>query len=186
MTIIEIEKYLRERPDGWWDHLVNELPELKHLSETAQSPVHHQEGDVAIHTRMAVEACPLKCDPDLLWAALLHDIGKPLTTERGLDGKITAYKHDHVGARIAKEILIRLGASDRQIDTVVWLVKNHIFYHSWQLKNENQISRKQLSMIKDPRFPLLLKLIKIDSIASKSERKVDFYGFYHKLWVENT
>jgi [protein-PII] uridylyltransferase len=53
----------------------------------------------------------------LLWAALLHDIGKG---QPGSD-------HSGRGARIAREVLDRMGYTPPQIDTVVFLVKEHLF-----------------------------------------------------------
>jgi len=53
----------------------------------------------------------------LLWAALLHDIGKG---QAGGD-------HSGKGARIAREVLGRMGYLDAQIDTVAFLVKEHLF-----------------------------------------------------------
>jgi putative nucleotidyltransferase with HDIG domain len=184
MTIIEIEKYLKERPDGWWDLLVAEIPELKPLSKTVQSPIHHQEGDVAIHTRLAIEACPAKCDPDLLWATLLHDVGKPATTVK-LGNKITAYKHDHVGAKIADEILTRLQIDEGRKQKVVWAVKNHLFYHSWQLKKSDQLSTKQRNFMSNANFPFLLDLVRVDSIASLGAGdQSSVYPFYKDLLEE--
>jgi hypothetical protein len=37
-----------------------------------------------MHTQLALEACPPEGDPDLFWAALLHDVGKAAVTK--LDG----------------------------------------------------------------------------------------------------
>ncbi|RLB67586.1 MAG: hypothetical protein DRH08_03310, partial [Deltaproteobacteria bacterium] len=70
----EIENELRQQPSGWWQTLCDNIPELLDLADTLQPPEYHAEGDVAVHTRLAVEACPEDCDPDLLWVALLHDI----------------------------------------------------------------------------------------------------------------
>jgi [protein-PII] uridylyltransferase len=53
----------------------------------------------------------------LLWAGLLHDIGK------GQPGG----NHSGKGARIVRDILGRMGYSDAQIDTVTFLVKEHLF-----------------------------------------------------------
>ncbi len=63
-------------------------------AETKQSPRHHPEGDVWTHTLLVVdEAAKRKRESTdsrvFMWAALLHDIGKPATTKiRG--GKLTA------------------------------------------------------------------------------------------------
>ena len=69
-----IEEELRKRDPGWWDRIIQTIPELASLAGTPQPPGYHAEGDAAEHTRLAVEACPSDCDPDLLWAALLHDV----------------------------------------------------------------------------------------------------------------
>jgi [protein-PII] uridylyltransferase len=53
----------------------------------------------------------------LLWAALLHDIGK------GQPGG----NHSGKGALMARKILGRVGYTEAQIDTVAFLVKEHLF-----------------------------------------------------------
>jgi len=42
------------------------IHDLKSLEGSPQPPEFHAEGDAAKHTRLAVEACPEDCDPDLL------------------------------------------------------------------------------------------------------------------------
>ena len=92
-----IEEELRKHDPGWWDRVVHAIPELSSLGGTPQPKRYHAEGDVAQHTRLAVESCPSDCDNDLLWAVLLHDAGKPsVTKEKG--GKITAHGHHKAGA----------------------------------------------------------------------------------------
>jgi hypothetical protein len=76
-----IEDELRRRNPGWWDRIVQAIPELDTLAGTPQPERYHAEGDVAEHCKLAIQACPPDCDPDLLWAALLHDVGKPLVTK---------------------------------------------------------------------------------------------------------
>src|SRR5690606_11976175 len=76
------------------------------MADCAQDPRHHPEGDVWTHTRMVVEEL-LELDafrslPEeerfaLFWAALLHDIGKPVTMR--MDGEaIVTPNHAAVGA----------------------------------------------------------------------------------------
>lgn len=82
---------------------------LSALRGTKQSPQHHPEGDVWNHTMLVVdEAAQVRdqsSDPRaFMWAALLHDIGKPDTT-RFRKGKITSYDHDKVGEGLALALL---------------------------------------------------------------------------------
>lgn len=103
---------------------------LYNLRNTQQSPKHHPEGNVWNHTLLVVdEAAKLKSaskdSPVFLWAALLHDIGKPSTT-KNRKGKITAYNHDKVGALLARDFLNEFLDKEKFIDEVVHLVRWHM------------------------------------------------------------
>ena len=179
-----LEKQLRLREKGWWDRLCETIPELLGMSGTPQPPEYHAEGDVAIHTRLAIEACPADCDPDLLWVALLHDIGKPATTEQKADGRITAYGHARLGAEMAEIILTRLGMPAERRARINWVIRHHTFHHSWQLQKPQDLSKKQRQYLVDPRFPLLLEFLRIDSLASRDNPGgMEAYDFYKKLLV---
>lgn len=60
-----------------------------------------------------------------MWAALLHDIGKPDTT-RIRNGRITAYAHDTVGARLAGEFLSVFCDDEQLAEQVTHLVRYHM------------------------------------------------------------
>ncbi len=60
-----------------------------------------------------------------MWAALLHDIGKPLTT-RQRKGRITAYDHDTAGERLSEEFLSALTDDRVLIEKVSALVRFHM------------------------------------------------------------
>ncbi len=97
---------------------------------TEQSPVHHPEGSVWEHTLLVVdEAAGRKdCSTDprsFMWAALLHDIGKPVTTNVR-KGRITAYDHDRKGAELARRFLSALTDEADFIEKVVRLVRYHM------------------------------------------------------------
>lgn len=103
---------------------------LEKLRGTEQSPEHHPEGDVWNHTMLVVDqAAKVKDeskDPQIfMWAALLHDIGKPDTTKRRR-GRITAYDHDIVGAKLATNFLKKLGREPEFIQRVTALVRWHM------------------------------------------------------------
>ncbi len=55
------------------------LPELENCKGAEQPPQFHSEGDVFVHTLIAVKNLPAKCKLSVVWAVLLHDIGKPAT-----------------------------------------------------------------------------------------------------------
>ncbi len=103
---------------------------LRDLKDADQSPIHHPEGNVWNHTLLVVdEAAKLKDKSKdvktFLWAALLHDIGKPATTVLR-KGKITSYNHDKAGAVLAREFLARFSDDARFIDGVCALVLFHM------------------------------------------------------------
>jgi putative nucleotidyltransferase with HDIG domain len=176
-----IEDELRRREPGWWERVVEAIPELAELASTPQPFQYHAEGDVATHTKLAVEACPPDCAPDLLWASLLHDVGKPLTTKD--DGeRITAHGHHAMGAEIAERILGRLQMNPERRELIVWAIRHHTFHLSWNLTAPEQASRRHKRFAADRRFPFLLELLRVDSIASRGHpRGMEAYELYSKL-----
>ncbi len=103
---------------------------LGRLKQTPQSPKHHPEGNVWNHTMLVVDAAAQRraqsSNPQaLLWAALLHDIGKPATT-RTRRGRITSYDHDKVGAGLAREFLLAAGGPEALARQVEPLVRWHM------------------------------------------------------------
>ena len=101
-------KLLRE-----WDLLRAVAPELIPLIGTPQDPEWHPEGDVWIHTLMAVDqAVPLLEGLDeprahaVMLGTLCHDLGKPATTSR-LDGRLRSYGHEEAGLAPTSALLDR-------------------------------------------------------------------------------
>jgi putative nucleotidyltransferase with HDIG domain len=103
---------------------------LGELIETPQSPIYHPEGNVWEHTMLVVdEAAKRKKQSEnpraFMWAALLHDIGKPSTT-KSKKGRITSYDHDKVGEEIAREFLKEFQCDEEFIRQVASLVRWHM------------------------------------------------------------
>lgn len=96
--------------------------------------MHHAEGDVATHTRMAVEALAglpewraMPADERVLLFAtvLLHDVAKPWRTQHTAEGRITALGHSRHGDLAARGILWRLGVPVAWREQVAALVRHH-------------------------------------------------------------
>lgn len=120
------------------------IPELLTMKNCPQPANFHSEGDVWIHTRLALAklASPefARQFPDrqisigLILAVLFHDIGKPLTLttpeQHGAD-RIRFNEHDVTGAKMATSIFNRLRLSSPEglgvdVDKVTWLIGHHM------------------------------------------------------------
>jgi len=110
-------------------------PELHSMAGVAQQTDWHPEGDVWEHTKLSVDAMADIIRREnvseeqaevLMFSALLHDIGKPPTTEVS-DGFIHSYNHHLVGEEIAQCFLKKLNRGKRVIQTVLPLVREHLF-----------------------------------------------------------
>lgn len=88
----------------------------------AQHNPHHDK-DVWNHTVAVVEN--VSPQPVLRWAALLHDIGKPLCFSRTEDGVGHFFGHAQKSALLAEEILSRLHFNSAGRERIVRLVRHH-------------------------------------------------------------
>lgn len=100
------------------------------LKLTEQSPIHHPEGNVWNHTLLVVNEAAkrknlCKTPSAFMWAALLHDIGKPSTTKIR-KGKITSYDHDKVGAKLAYDFLSQFTKDQFFINFVCSFIEFHM------------------------------------------------------------
>jgi poly(A) polymerase len=107
----ELTKLLESRFAGQGLRLLEEsgllaqvLPEVAALRFCPQDPIYHPEGDVLTHTFMAVDELPPTASARARLATLLHDVGKPPTTQI-VGNRVTAYRHEHVGAKMVQRIL---------------------------------------------------------------------------------
>ncbi|SHG95869.1 HDIG domain-containing metalloprotein [Tepidibacter thalassicus] len=103
---------------------------LGDLIKTPQSPKYHPEGTVWNHTMLVIDNAAKKKhlseDPrSFMWAALLHDLGKPSTTKIK-KGKITSYDHDKIGAKLARDFLREFTNDEKLIHRVSILVRWHM------------------------------------------------------------
>jgi tRNA nucleotidyltransferase (CCA-adding enzyme) len=103
---------------------------LSVLAKVEQSPKHHPEGNVWRHTMLVLDYAATKKDQSgdarvFMWAALLHDLGKAETT-RNRNGKITAYDHDKIGEKLARDFLKEFSNDIVFINSVSKLVRWHM------------------------------------------------------------
>ena len=62
----------------------------------------------------------------LKWAALLHDVGKPLIQTREPNGRIRFLGHDAKGAPLAAEVATRLRFNRREVEALRLVVQHHM------------------------------------------------------------
>jgi putative nucleotidyltransferase with HDIG domain len=146
------------------------LPEIDRLHGVEQPPEFHPEGDVWVHTMMVIEQLPTGVSPTLAWGALLHDVGKPATFQRG-PGRIRFNGHVEVGVRIAEDILRRLRFSNDQTAQIVALIENHMRFGDVAKMKDSTLKR----FFRLPAFPEHLELHRMDSSASHGD--LELYHF---------
>jgi tRNA nucleotidyltransferase (CCA-adding enzyme) len=136
----EFEKHLTEdeRPSAYFNTLAdkNDFPDgypfalLTRMKDIPQSPVHHPEGNVWNHTMLVVDNAAerrllSRYPRALMWAALLHDLGK-ITNTKTRNGRITAYEHDVAGEIMTRDFLKACTGDEKLINSVSALVRWHM------------------------------------------------------------
>jgi poly(A) polymerase len=148
------------------------LPEIFVMRDVKQNPDHHPEGDVYQHTLGLLERLAPGCSTTLALAALLHDVGKPITAApRASDGQPTFYGHEEAGEPLAEAILRRLKFDNDVVDTVTSHVRQHM---TFGLVHEMRRA-KLLRFIGQPNFAELVSLHRLDCMASDGDcEQADF------------
>jgi poly(A) polymerase len=117
---------------GIADVVIPELPALR-----MEIDEHHQHKDVYVHTLTVLDNVRALEDrlrgPDLVtrMAALLHDIGKPLTRKTPRPGAVTFHHHEVVGASMTRRRLTALRYPKTFVDEVSKLVELHLRFHGF-------------------------------------------------------
>ncbi len=116
------------------------FPELEALAATEQDPEWHPEGNVWVHTLMVVDAAAsvigrgtwklIGAEPlHVMLGALVHDLGKPATTERALkDGilRTVSPRHEAEGETPARALLSRLTFGEDAERAALAIVRWHL------------------------------------------------------------
>ncbi len=106
-------------------------PELEALIDVPQSKKWHPEGDVWIHTLMAVDQMVKlkrgeeKYDLKMMLAVLCHDLGKATHTQIHPD-RISAIGHEKAGVPLTERFLYRLTDEHDFIKSMLPLIEHHL------------------------------------------------------------
>lgn len=103
------------------------LPELDNLYGIPQPAQHHPEIDCGIHNELVLQqACQLSQDPQVRFAALMHDLGKALTPEDVLPRHIG---HEERSGALIKELCQRLAVPNGFRDLALAVARYHTHCH---------------------------------------------------------
>jgi hypothetical protein len=144
-----------------WEQLYLTLPRViknmfLKLQKIQEDPKWHPEeknGGVLEHIRMVYDKALTSNDPDLIMAALFHDLGKAFTAKEKPNGYFSTHGHEQVSAGIVKtpicvDVIKSFGADP---ETVLWIVENHMRMHRF---NEMRPAKRKL-LTDHPQFDKL-------------------------------
>ena len=198
----ELEKLLLRSPRpsvglNWLKELgaVEQLfPEIQSLIGVPQDPDWHPEGDVFVHTLLAVDRArelidelPYSRQVTVMLATLAHDFGKPPTTQF-LEGRWRSRGHEGAGVEPTKRFLDRINV--HTIDgydvrgQVIALVREHLkpgeFYKKRDEVGEGAFRRLARRCEPD----LLYRVAKADSLGRNADwvPRDKWYGAEAQEW----
>jgi tRNA nucleotidyltransferase (CCA-adding enzyme) len=148
------------------------FPELTNLIGCEQNKEWHPEGDVFEHTMRVIDLAASYRDslPEdwrlpFMFGALLHDVGKPSTTDEDLTSK----KHDVAGGPIAETFMRRITDDKQLIERVVSIVVNHMRCGQLSIGNARASAWKRLH--NELRLDVAAAMSKVDSMSRYTEEK---------------
>jgi len=141
------------------------LPEIAAMKGVEQPAAYHPEGDVFVHTLIAIDQLE-QPTPTLAMGTLLHDVGKPRT--QTFEDRIRFNEHDRVGAEMARAIGKRLRFSKHEIDRIVWLVAQHMRLAT--IPDMRESKRKRF--VREDGFEELIALCRADCLASHGDLSI--------------
>lgn len=173
------------------------LPALEAGRGVQQNPYHHL--DVLGHSLAAVRALgAISAEPAAHWqppqgvevsaylgrplarallmtAALLHDLGKPITREERGPGEATFHRHDLAGSDLARAACRDLGLSKNEAGLVALLVREHMrpFFLLGDLRRGRLSNRavRRLLMAAGEHLPGLMALALADTMAGRGPQR---------------
>jgi poly(A) polymerase len=156
------------------------LPELLPMKGLPQGPPAAPTGDLWDHVLKVLDHLGPAPSFPLAFAALLHDVGKPRTVGRTPD-RYTFYYHEHVGARMANDICLRLRLSNEEREKTAWLVEKHLYL----CDARHMRTSKLKEILAHPWIEELLALHRADALAwARSADHVDYCEQLLREWGE--
>jgi len=159
---------------GW----VKYFPELSALIGCKQDPEWHPEGDVWVHTLHCMDAYARERigeeweDLVVGFGVLCHDLGKPLTTKIGEDGRIRSPLHEPKGEAPTRTFLSRMTNQVDIHEQVVPLVRRHLTPRTFYKDKASDGAIRRLAN-KVKRIDRLVRVASAD-IKGRPPREDDF------------
>jgi tRNA nucleotidyltransferase (CCA-adding enzyme) len=198
----ELEKLLLQSPRPsvgleWLrklDVLEKLFPEIQSLIGVPQDPEWHPEGDVFVHTQLAIDRVRELIDDlsyprqiTVVLATLAHDFGKPATTEM-IDGRLRSRGHEEAGVPPAESFLNRINV--HTIDgynvraQVIALVREHLKPGEFYKKRDEVGDGAFRRLAKRCEPDLLYRVAKADSLGRNAEwvPREKWYGAEAQEW----
>jgi tRNA nucleotidyltransferase (CCA-adding enzyme) len=198
----EVEKLLLQslRPSVGleWLHKLGALeklfPEIQSLIGVPQDPEWHPEGDVFVHTQLALDRARELIDGlsyprqiTVMLATLAHDFGKPVTTEM-IDGRLRSRGHEEAGVPPTESFLDRVNV--HTIDgynvraQVIALVREHLKPGEFYKKRDEVGDGAFRRLARRCEPDLLYRVAKADSLGRNAEwvPREKWYGAEAQDW----
>lgn len=184
---VELDKILLANPFigvellekiGMLKYIIPEIEAIKQFSH--KSKLYHLEGSAFNHTLLALSKT--KNEPlEMLYALIFHDIGKPQQAKKVLKNEgwvISTKGHADVSADIFIKFAEKFKFPTAGKRTTEWLIRNHMrMFKFVELSVDNQ-----LELITNKDFPLLIKHMVYDEIATK---RTSYLDYHHRLYLKS-
>jgi poly(A) polymerase len=156
------------------------LPEVVPMKGLPQGLPQAPTGDLWDHVMRVLDRLGPEPSFPLALAALLHDVGKPRVVGRTPE-RYTFYSHEHVGARLAADICLRLKLSNAERERVEWLVDKHQILADARHMKTSKLKR----ILAHTGIHELLALHRADALASgHGTEHVEYCELLLQEWTE--
>ena len=144
------------------------LPEVDALFGIPQPLEYHPEVDTGVHVMMALDAAHrLSENPRVIFAVLVHDLGKALTPEKALP----AHRgHEHSGLRLVEQLCTRLRIPGKYRRLALRVCEYHLHHHRMLVLKPTTVLTllEQLDAFRQPDNVRLFSLCCIADLRGRS------------------